>query len=97
MMKVRREWINDQRKMTGKIPDDKAFAKFYDRFNVEAPLSPEEEAAKALEEEEAAKKKKKKKDKKKKKKKKKDTEEDPTKNAKKFEVTEVIRRFDEQY
>lgn len=96
MMKVRREWINEQRQMAGKIPDD--IAKFYERFNVEAPLSPEEEAQKKLEEEEAAAKKKKKKAQKAKKKKgKKDKEEDPSKKAAKIQTTEVIRRFDEQY
>jgi len=70
MLKDRREWVNlfKQNNMN-KTPDD--IKPFYDRFNVEAPLSPEEEEAKRLEDEEAKGKKKKKGEKKKKEKKKK--------------------------
>lgn len=62
MLKERRDWITDYRKNNlGKIPDD--LEAFHNRFKVETPLSPEEQAAKdAAEEEEAAKKKKGKKD-----------------------------------
>jgi len=79
MLGERREWVNDMRgKNLGKPPEDcKAF---YDRLNVEAPLSPEDEAARAAEEEEAAaakgKKKKGEKKKEKKKKGKKDKDDD---------------------
>lgn len=68
MLKDRREWINEQRTNNlGKIPKD--IKPFYDRFNTETPLSPEEEAAKkAAEEEEKGKKGKKEKKKEKKKK-----------------------------
>ena len=61
----RREWVNNfKQNNQNKVPDE--IKPFYDRFNVEAPLSPEEEEAKRLEEEEAAGKKKKKGEKKKK-------------------------------
>lgn len=64
MLKERREWVNEQNKLTYKLPED--CKGFYDRFKVETPLSPEEEAAKqAAEEEEAKNKGKGKKDKKK--------------------------------
>lgn len=98
MLKDRREWINMKMETeNGKIPDD--ISKFYERFNTETPLSPEEEAQKKLEEEEAASKKKKKKGEKKKGKKKggKDDEEDPTKGAAKLGTTEVTRKFEDQY
>jgi len=73
MLKDRRDWINEYRQNhMGKIPDE--IKPFYDRFNVEAPLSPEEEEAKRLaDEEEKGKKKKKEKKKEKKKKKKRET------------------------
>ena len=44
MLKERREWVNEQKKLTYKLPED--CKGFYQRFNVETPLSPEEEAAK---------------------------------------------------
>jgi hypothetical protein len=103
MMRERREFLNVERQIAGKLPSDvaKVLEKFYNKDNVETPLSPEEEAAKALEDEEAAKKKKKgKKEKKKKGKKKKkggDGDEDPSKKAAKLTTTEVIRKFDIQY
>lgn len=82
------------------IPDD--ITKFYERFNVEDALSPEDEAAARAAEEEAGKKgktKDKKGDKKGKGKKgvKASGEEDPTKGAAKMGTTECARKFDEQY
>jgi hypothetical protein len=65
MKKDRREWINEYKAMNlGKIPDD--IKPFYDRFNTETPLSPEEEAAKKASEDEEKDKKGKKKGEKKK-------------------------------
>lgn len=54
MLQQRRDWVNEFKSMNpGKIPED--IKPFYDKFNTESPLSPEEEAAKkAAEEEEAA-------------------------------------------
>ena len=50
MLKERRDWIQEQKAMqNGKPPAD--IAKFYERNNLEAPMSPEEEAAKKAEEE----------------------------------------------
>jgi hypothetical protein len=70
MLKERREFIQEYRALHGgKPPDD--LKDYYDRANVETPLSPEDEEAKRLADEEEAKKKKKKKDAKKDKKKKK--------------------------
>ena len=58
MLSVRRDWVNEQKVTQGKIPDD--IKPFYDRFNTENVLSPEEEAAKkAAEDEERNRKKKK--------------------------------------
>lgn len=66
MLKDRREWVNMTKEMNnGKIPDD--IKPFYERNNVETPLSPEEEEAKAAGEEDGGKKGKKKKEEKKKK------------------------------
>jgi hypothetical protein len=83
----------------GKIPDD--IKPFYDRFNAETPLSPEEEAAKkAAEEEEGGKKKKKgekKKDGKKKKGKKGKDDDDGAGAIAKIGPSEVVQKFDEQY
>jgi len=42
MLKERREWINEQKAMTYKLPDD--CKGFYEKMNVETPLSPEDEA-----------------------------------------------------
>lgn len=59
MLNERRQWVNDQRgKNLGKPPED-IKPGFYDRLNVETPLSPEEEAAKKAEDEEGGGKKKK--------------------------------------
>lgn len=99
MLKDRRDWIQDVRaQKAGKVPDD--LKDFYSRFNVEAPLSPEEEEQKRLDDEEAAKAKKKKKGEKKKEKKKKgkkgkDDDEDPTKNLAMIGPSEVVQKFDE--
>ena len=84
--------------MTFKVPDE--IKPFYDRFNTEAPLSPEEEEAKRLEEEEGKdkkKKKEKKKEKKKKGKKGKGGDDDGAPQIIKIGVSEVIQKFDEQY
>ena len=59
MIKERREWVNQYKENhNGKIPDD--LADFKNRFNVETPLSPEEEAAAKAEADEGGGKKKKK-------------------------------------
>ena len=59
MIKERREWVNQFKEThNGKIPDD--LAEFKNRFDVETPLSPEDEAAKKAEEDEGGGKKKKK-------------------------------------
>lgn len=51
MLKDRRLWVTEQRQMNlGKVPED--IKPFYDRFNVESPLSPEEQAAKDAADEE---------------------------------------------
>ena len=63
MLKERREWINKYKEdHQGKIPED--LTEFKNRFDVETPLSPDEEAAKKGEEKEdkAGKKKEKKKE-----------------------------------
>lgn len=50
MLKERRDWVMDEKaKMNGQIPSD--ISKFYERNNLETPLSPEEEEAKKLEKE----------------------------------------------
>lgn len=47
MLKERRDWVHDYKAHhASKPPDD--LTKFYERFNVETPLSPEEEEAKKL-------------------------------------------------
>lgn len=97
MLKDRRDWINEYREShMGKIPDE--IKPFYERFNVEAPLSPEEEEAKRLaDEEEKGKKKKKEKKKEKKKKKKGGKDEDTGPEIIKIGASEVVQKFDEQY
>lgn len=48
MLNERREWIQEQKAQTnGKVPAD--IAKFYERNNLEQPLSPEEEEARKAE------------------------------------------------
>lgn len=100
MLGERREWVNEKRgKNLGKPPED--CKGFYDRLNVEAPLSPEDEAAKLAEEEEAAAKKGKKKEKKKegKKKKGKKGKDDDDGKPQTINIgpSEIVQRFDEQY
>jgi len=47
MLKERRDWVHQWKAdHLNKPPDD--LTKFYERFNVETPLSPEEEEAKRL-------------------------------------------------
>ena len=53
MLKERRDWIQEQKAMAGGKPP-KELAKFYERNNLETPLSPEEQAAKDAEDEAAA-------------------------------------------
>ena len=100
MLKDRRIWVNEQRQMNlGKVPED--IKAFYDRFNVETPLSPEEQAAKDAADEEGGGKKgkgKKKEEKGKKKKGKKGKGDDDGDEASvKIGPSEVVQKFDEQY
>lgn len=100
MLKDRREWIIEQKQMTFKTPDD--IKPFYDRFNVDTPMSPEEQAAKdAADEEEGGKKKGNKKDKgakgKGKGKKKKGGDDDGKEQIVKIGPSEVVQRFDDHY
>ena len=96
MLKERREWVLEKRQMNlGKVPED--IKPFYERFNVDTPLSPEEQAAKDAEEEEAGGKKKKgekKKDGKKKGKKGKGGDDDDNAVAK-IGPSEIVQKFDE--
>jgi hypothetical protein len=99
MLKERRDWIQEQKAISGGKPP-KELAKFYERNNLETPLSPEEEAAKAAEDEAAAGKKGKKdakKDKGKKKGKKGGDGGDEKTEAAKLGPTECIQKFDEFY
>jgi hypothetical protein len=87
MLKERRDWVHEYKALhASKPPDD--LTGFYARFNVETPLTAEEEEAKRLQEEEEGKGKKKKKEEKKKegkkKKKKGDKDEDEDKQIIKF-------------
>jgi len=99
MLKDRRIWINKEKAANlGKPPEE--IKGFYDQYNVEAPLSPEDEAArKAAEEEEskASKKKDKKKEKKGKGKKKKSAgdDDDGAVPVIKAGPPEVVQKFDE--
>jgi hypothetical protein len=101
MLQQRRDWINEYKSMhQNKVPED--IKPFYDKFNTEAPLSPEEEAAKkAAEEEEAAAKKGKKGAKKagKKKKGKKGKKDDGEEKLQVVKIgpTEVVTKFDDFY
>ena len=91
MLKERRDWIQDQKAMLGGKPP-KDLAKFYERGNLEAPLTPDEEAAKKAEEEAAAGKKGKKEAKKEKKGKGKkgDKDDDGSKQIAKIGPSEVV-------
>lgn len=79
----------------GKPPKD--MAKFADRNNLEAPLSPEEEAAKKAEDEANAGKKGKKDKKKEKKKKSKKSDKEDKAEVAKIGPSECIQKFDEFY
>jgi hypothetical protein len=78
--------------MNGKVPAE--ITKFYERNNLEAPLSPEEEEAKKLEEAEKGKKGKKEKKKEKKGKKGKGGDDDGSKQVAKIGPSEVVLKFD---
>ena len=101
MLKERRDWVQEYKaNHNGKAPDD--LKDFYDRFNVETPLTPEEQEAKRLQDEEDAKAKKGKKDKAKKdkgkkKKKKGGDDDDGGKQTVKIGPSELVRKFDEFY
>ena len=101
MLQQRRDWINEYKQMhQNKIPED--IKPFYDRFNTQAPLSPEEEAAKKAEEDEAAAAKGKKKGAKKAAKKKKGKKGKKGDGEEKLAVvkigpTEVVTKFDNFY
>lgn len=98
MLKERRDWIQEQKTMqAGKPPQD--ISKFYERNNLEAPMTAEELAAKLAEEEASSGKKGKdkggKKDKGKGKKG--DKADDDSKNVAKIGPSEVVLKFDEFY
>lgn len=98
MLNERREWIGEQKaQQLGKVPAD--ITKFYERNDLETPLSPEEEAEKAAEAESGGGKKPEKgkaKDKGKKggKGKKGEKAEDGSKNVVKIGPSEVVLKFD---
>jgi len=92
MLQERREWIQEQKAIAnGKVPQD--IAKFYERNNLQEPLSPEEQAAKDAEDEAGGKKGKKDKKKEKKGKKKKGGDDDDKQIAK-IGPSEVVLKFD---
>jgi hypothetical protein len=101
MLKERRDWIQEYKALhANKPPED--LKDFYERFNTETPLSPEDEELKKLQEDEESKSKKKKKkeekkDKGKKKKKKGDDGDDEKKQVLKIGPSEVVQKFDEFY
>ena len=100
MMKERREWINQQRALKlGAIPED--IKPFYEQFNNETPLSPEEEAARKAAEDEEGKGGKKKAEKKKAEKKKgknaKGGDDDGPAAIVKIGPSEAVKLFDEFY
>ena len=101
MLKERRDWIQEYKALhANKPPED--LKDFYERFNTETPLSPEDEELKKLQEDDDAKSKKKKKkeekkDKGKKKKKKGDDGDDEKKQILKIGPSEVVQKFDEFY
>jgi hypothetical protein len=97
MLKERRDWIQEQKSMFGKPPEN--MEAFHKRYNEELPLSPEDEEARKAEEDEAGKgKKDKKKDKKKKKKGKKgDKEGKGDDKIAKVGPNELVRKFDVFY
>lgn len=92
MLRERRDWIQDEKaKANGKVPQD--IAKFYERNNLETPLSPEEEEAKKAAEEEKGKKGKKEKKEKGKKGKKGKGDDDEGKAVAKIGPSEVVLKF----
>jgi hypothetical protein len=96
MANERRQWVQEQKALFGKIPND--LEKFNARFNEEPALTPEEEAARAAAAEDAAADKKKKKDKKAKKKKgKKGDKEEKGDAPVKIGPNELVRKFDVFY
>ena len=96
MLKERRDWIQEQKAMqAGKPPAD--IVKFYERNNLETPLSPEEQAIKDAEAEAEGGKKKKKDAKKKGKKGKGGDDGDDDKQVAKIGPSEVVQKFDEFY
>jgi len=56
MLKERRDWIQEYKALHANKPPDDLKA-FYERFNLETPLSPEDEEAKRIADEEEAKRK----------------------------------------
>ena len=104
MIADRRDWVGQVKMLNGKAPED--IKGFYERFENNEKLSPEEELARKLEEEEAlqAKKNKNKKldkkdSKKKKGKKGKDDDDDDTAGKRRgnmnFGPSEIVQRFEE--
>jgi hypothetical protein len=92
MLKERRDWIQEYKANHANKPPDEIKG-YYERLNVETPLSPEEEEAKRLQDEEDAKGKKKKKKEEKKKakgKKKKGDDGEEKKQVAKLGPSEVI-------
>lgn len=95
MLQERRVWIQEQKAISnGKVPAD--IAKFYERNNLETPLTEEEEAAKAAAEEGKGKGKKEKKKEKKKGKKGKGDDDD-SKQIAKIGPSEVVLKFETFY
>jgi hypothetical protein len=96
MLKARRDWVQWYRSTFGKVPDN--LDKFYEKDNLETPLSPEEEEKAAAEEEAKGKKKGKAKEAKGKKSKKGDAGADEGgEKLLKIGPTEVVQKFDEFY
>ena len=96
MLKARHDWVQWYRSTFGKVPD--GLEKFYQKDNLETPLSPEEEEKKAAAEEEKSKKKGKDKGKGKGKKAKGGGDDDEGgEKLLKIGPTEVVQKFDEFY
>ena len=95
MMKERRDWIQQFRADFNKVPD--GLEKFYERHNLQEPLTAEEEEKKAAEEEEKGKKGKDKKAKGKKGKGKGGDKGDDEPKTMKIGPSEVVGKFDEFY
>ena len=97
MLKARHDWVQWHRSTFGKVPDN--LDKFYQKDNLETPLSPEEEEKKAAEAEEKSKKKGGKEKGKGKGKKGKGGGDDDEGGEKLLKIgpTEVVQKFDEFY